>query len=372
MNLLGIDSSPGCAAAAARIQSMASRVLPGTLSHLPKMEPPADFVTLTGVLQHVRELAPLLATVRAIMTPTGRIHVGVPDMTKFSEWPNAPFQHFSIEHINFFSPRSLSNLLGVAGFRCLFMRQVVREQNFATVEPIIHATFERDDDGKRRWKMDEETGPALGAYVEQCRRAESEENSVIDSLVASAEPIIVWGVGTHTQRLLAATALPSASIRAVVYSNPKYQGKKLLGRPISPIDLQSRSEPILISSWMYQREIEEQIRGVLKLRNKVIKLHDLSLQSVKAAAGRGEWPSACGMIRFRSTCPEFDLKSTHYAFGKTPQQLDRPGFTGVLRVSVSKMEEVALYCSLYHQQPDLWAIPLRISAMTDRYNKRQT
>jgi len=34
--------------------------------------------------------------------PAG-ILVAVPDVTKFTEWPNAPFQHFSSEHINFFT-----------------------------------------------------------------------------------------------------------------------------------------------------------------------------------------------------------------------------------------------------------------------------
>ena len=274
-NLLGIDPSPGCAAAAARIHGI--KVIPGTLSHLPKLESPADFVMLTGVLEHVREPAALLANVCTITARTARIHVAVPDVTKFSEWPNAPFQHFSLEHINFFSPRSLSNLLGVAGFRNLFMRQVGREQNFGTVEPIIHATFERDNGEKRPSERDEETEPALRTYVEQCRHAESEGNAVISRLVASAEPIVVWGVGTHTQRLLASTGLARANIQAFVDSNPKYQGKALVGRPIIPPgDLQTRSEAILISSWMYQQEIEEQIKGRLKLPNQVIKIYKVT------------------------------------------------------------------------------------------------
>ena len=273
-NLLGIDPSPGCAAAAARIHGI--KVVSGTLNRLPELDPSADFVLLTGVLEHVRDVTSLLAKACSILAPTGRIHVAVPDVTKFTEWPNAPFQHFSIEHINFFSPRSLSNLFGVAGFRNVFLRQVGREQNFATVEPIIHATFERDNGGKHRWQIDEQTGPALQAYVEQCRRAQTEEISVIDRLVASAEPIVVWGVGTHSQRLLATTGLSRANIRAFVDSNPKYQGKALVGRPIiTPSDLKTRSEALLISSWMYQQEIEEQITKVLKLRNKVIKLHCL-------------------------------------------------------------------------------------------------
>ena len=82
-----------------------------------------------------------------------------------------------------------------------------------------------------------------------------------------------------TQRLLASTKLIQANIAAFVDSNPKYQGKSLVGRLIlAPHELQTRREAILISSWMYQKEIEEQIRNMLGLHNRLIKLYDLERQ----------------------------------------------------------------------------------------------
>jgi FlaA1/EpsC-like NDP-sugar epimerase len=85
--------------------------------------------------------------------------------------------------------------------------------------------------------------------------------------------VIVWGVGTHTQRLLATGALNPASIVAFVDSNPKYQNRRLQGIPVvRPEAVKNCPEPILISSYAFQREIEEQIRS-MKLPNRLILLY---------------------------------------------------------------------------------------------------
>jgi len=112
--------------------------------------------------------------------------------------------------------------------------------------------------------------------MSKSQEVENRIRHTIDSLVESASPIIVWGVGTHTLHLLASSRLPQANICAFVDSNPRYQGKQLNGLPIiAPADLQERPETILISSRVFQSVIEKQIRDDLKLDNKVIKLYQL-------------------------------------------------------------------------------------------------
>ncbi len=61
--------------------------------------------------------------------------------------------------------------------------------------------------------------------------------------------MIVWGVGTHTLRLLATGGLDPSKIVEFVDSNPKYQSRDLRGIPvISPAELKDQQSPILISS----------------------------------------------------------------------------------------------------------------------------
>jgi hypothetical protein len=77
--------------------------------------------------------------------------------------------------------------------------------------------------------------------------------------------------------LLANHTLWPEDVYMFVDSNPQYQGQRLAGLPVlSPDQLKGRSEPILISSFAFQKEISQQIREVLRLRNELILLYDLS------------------------------------------------------------------------------------------------
>ena len=124
---------------------------------------------------------------------------------------------------------------------------------------------------------DAETERGLLDYIRQSQKVDDEIRKAIDELVELSTPLIVWGAGVHTTRLLAASRLAEANVRAFVDSNHRYQGKQLNGVPIlAPTDLKGTTEAILISSRVFQQEIETRIKDDLKLNNRVIKLYDLS------------------------------------------------------------------------------------------------
>ena len=86
--------------------------------------------------------------------------------------------------------------------------------------------------------------------------------------------MIVWGVGTHTLRLLANGGLDPSKIAVFVDSSPKYQNQELRGIPVvSPEQLTNRREPVLISSRGFQNEIQHQIQSGLGLTNPLILLY---------------------------------------------------------------------------------------------------
>ncbi|HRH71536.1 MAG TPA: hypothetical protein PLM62_00485, partial [Zoogloea sp.] len=54
-------------------------------------------------------------------------------------------------------------------------------------------------------------------------------------------PVLVWGAGSWTQRLLGAGTIPLAQVRAFLDSAPNKQGQLLAGKPIvAPADGLSR------------------------------------------------------------------------------------------------------------------------------------
>jgi len=277
-HVVGLDPSPQCAASAQGLYGI--RVVTGAISEIAELmaaEQPFDCVILSGVLEHIRDVGPTLARMRALLSAHGLIFIEVPDATEFSHWPDAPFQQFSTEHINFFSATSLTNLMQRSGFTPILCEQTTRDQSDSTVMPVVSAIYQRcPDSGGSSLLPDAETAAGLVDYIKKSRQVEEHIHQVLDALVEKATPLIVWGVGTHTLRLLATSRLAQANIQAFVDSNVRYQGKQLNGLPIiAPAELRGRSEPILISSRVFQLAIEKQIREVLRLSNEIITLYQL-------------------------------------------------------------------------------------------------
>ncbi len=273
-NVTGLDPSPGCVQTAKRLYDI--QVVQGHLGQLPELPDPMDAVILVGVLEHIRDLNEAMTRIRSIMAPGGMVYVEVPDALEFVRWPNAPFQDFSVEHINFFSPTSVANLFAVHGFEPVFVQQNHRHQAYRTTMSNVSAAFRLADSGPRAITFDAQSRPALQQYIEKCTAEERRLHHRIDELVESRQQIVIWGVGTNTTRLLTTSRLPEANISAFVDSNAKYHGKTVAGRPIvAPVALRDRNEPILIVSRVFQTEISRQIRDTLGPDREIITLYEI-------------------------------------------------------------------------------------------------
>ena len=273
-NILGVDPSPACAETAEKLYGI--RVLTNTLSNLSIEKQSADFLILAGVLEHIRELDISLKHLWDILAPNGKIYVSVPDASQYLNGEDAPFQEFSIEHINFFGPTSLTNLMNKNGFSLVDYKQNNFEVSNNTLTPVIQAVYIKTQNFPvdNFFITDTETEKNLELYVNLCNQREKAIYQIISEIILSNKPIIIWGTGTQTLRLLATSRIREARIIAFVDSNPKFHGKKLNGIEIvSPKSLKNMTESILISSRIYQNDIESQIRNVLQLSNEIIKLY---------------------------------------------------------------------------------------------------
>ncbi len=270
-NVQGLDPSPGCAQAAWDLYQVP--VFAGSLFQIPPPSSPYDLVISVGVLEHVEDLSKALDCVRTVLSPKGLVYAEVPDGSRYAGRPDAPYQEFSIEHINYFSTVSLSNLFRRNRFRPVATGQAVRQQNENTTCPAAFGIFERTG-SRLPLERDDLTEPGLRRYIEESAAADLRIQGLIHDSARGRE-LLVWGAATHTQRLLAAGAFANIRISAFIDSNPKLHGRTLQGIPIvSPASLRGRSEPILISTRGFQREIRDQIRHGLNLDNEVILLYD--------------------------------------------------------------------------------------------------
>ena len=267
----GVDPSPGCARAAKELYDV--HVEAGTVFGIAKPDAGYDFVITLGVLEHIRDLDRAVQSIRDIIAENGRLFIGVPDASNLIATQDAPFQEFSIEHITFFSPTSLRYLMEAGGFRTVTCDSVSLELHPGIPTPSVCGLFEPCEQRRTEFPYDSSTREGLLRYVQQCEAMDAELRNKIRQAV-DGRKVVVWGVGTHTRRLLANETLRPDCIAAFVDSDPKYQGQQLAGIPvIAPSELTSNSGPILISSYAFQNEISEGIRNALRLPNELILLY---------------------------------------------------------------------------------------------------
>ncbi len=276
-NVIGLDPSLACAEAAWRQYGI--RVLTKTISQLNEIDERFDLVILSGVLEHIRDLETHLSSIYNILEENGKVLVVVPDASRFDCFPDAPYQQFSMEHINFFSPVSLCNLMSRNKYRTVSAEQMERQHGHGAVNPVVFAIFERceaEDFASPGFTRCTKTGKALKNYVRLSDMVERNIHKVIDELVDSGRPVMVWGVGTHTLRLMETSNLARANIVAFIDTNPHYQNKQLRGiSVIAPVEILKHSEAILVSSRVFQANIVDQIRNELHAQNELILLYAL-------------------------------------------------------------------------------------------------
>lgn len=274
VNLEGLDPSPSCSAIALRRHGMHVRNL--TLAELGDVGEQFGLAILVGVLEHLVDLDVSLEQIARVLEPGGLVYIEVPDVTAFADWPNAPYQDFSTEHLIFFSPSSLTTAMKRAGFSVVWLEQNARLQAHRTTMSNISAFFRRDTARQAPTHViyDETSTAGIERYLRACDGEEKRLQERIDRLADGKQPMIVWGVGTHTTRLMSMSRLAEASIVAFIESNARFHGRTLHGVPILPPSaLLGRQEPILISSRVFQQEIAEQVRA-MGCTNELILLYD--------------------------------------------------------------------------------------------------
>ena len=268
--LLGSDPSIGCSNAARRLHDI--EVLPLRIQELEKLKPRFDLILMVGVLEHLREVRSAIAIVANLLKPGGLIYCAQPDVQAFADCVNAPYQQFSTEHVNFFSKSSMLRLMSSHGLKTQKTWRWMVEWRKGVHDSVISGIFGKEKSESRRAKRrrDQTTSVSLLRYLEMSRRADTGILRNIEKLIKSQEPLLVWGAGTLTRRLLAESKLREANIVAFVDASPYARIGKLAGRiVIAPEQTVGRTETILIMSKAFQVEITQTIRKRLKLHNKV-------------------------------------------------------------------------------------------------------
>jgi SAM-dependent methyltransferase len=199
--------------------------------------------TCLQVLEHVDNPAAFLSTLRSHLEPSAVGVVEVPALEKICE--DRRLYEFFVDHINYFSERTLRMTCELAGFHVL---RIVRgfDQQF-------HVCFVTPD------------LLSLKSFQHEMLDALEEARNWVRKQAQQPGRVVAWGAGYKSTAALAELNLPE--LAAVIDSDP---GKTGLYCPVSHLPVVSPSylqdasvAAVLITAVGYKREILQQLRGTL-------------------------------------------------------------------------------------------------------------
>jgi SAM-dependent methyltransferase len=211
-------------------------------------------VSLVAVLEHLVEPGPAVRELAGLLRPDGLLYVLVPDGSRFRDHVDAPYQEFSVEHINYFTAASLKNLFSSVGLEVVADRATFVKTLDAD-GPALEVLCQRTTDPPAV-DFDWNGVAAMRAYIARSAKKEAAVVTRIAALAEDQTPLYVWGTGTNALHLLAASRLAECNIVAFLDSNPHYTGQRLAGRPVmAPADVENVEGPILVASAVSQTAI---------------------------------------------------------------------------------------------------------------------
>ena len=270
-DLTGVDPSPACAAATARL---GCKGVAGSLFAPPVPSGHFGLVILCHVLEHIRDLDEASKVLTDLVRPGGLLYIEVPDASRYEGYSGSPFQDFNVEHINHFSHAALENLFKQKGF--VPVAEGIRDigTDAGWTYPSIWNLFRLEPGSvPGPWIEDPSLGESLVSYTKASEALLLNIDSKLQELAENQTPIIVWGVGQLTLKLLAQSALGHCNIVAFTDGSPGHHGKSIRGvKVLPPAALADLPHPILIGTLLHHDAISIRISNELCLPNPIITL----------------------------------------------------------------------------------------------------
>lgn len=263
LNLSGVEPSAASLAMIANPERF--KLYKGYIGELDRQKK-YDIITISHVLEHVENIQGVLADIHLRLNADGILYVEVPDAKRYEKYYVSPYHYFDTEHINHFYEEILEKTLQMNGFQVFAKGEKIIPIHTGVDYPAIYMFAKK----KEEKVIDASANSPLEWIMRYVDRSKEEYNQLgLEIIVDNEEPIIIFGCGSSTMRLLGNTALRKKNIAAFSDNNSTYWGMTLIGRPIIPPSMLSqKKERILIASKMYGAEIAENLSRMLGIDSK--------------------------------------------------------------------------------------------------------
>ncbi len=221
-----------------------------------------NIAVFNHVLEHVDNPVECIDMIRKYIVDNGFLYIEVPDVENI---PRDIISYFSVEHLTYFTKKTLVNLIENRGFR----KVVVQTQmnNYGDIEPnypVIMSLFKKNSNNKKITVSFNYTN--LIRTIDNLKRRRTKIIRKINHILSTTNPhrkIAVWGAGVHTSVLYGACPNLRKRIKSIFDNTPFKHGKKFLGvRIYNEADI-NRVKPhtIIISSYASEKEIVSQLKS---------------------------------------------------------------------------------------------------------------
>ena len=235
-----------------------------------------DLIIFSHVLEHIISPDELVKELLPVLEPNGLIFIEVPNMLK----PEVPMGYFTFEHLNYFTPTSLTNIMGVSGYDLNRMELFGGSMEIQPFYPVISALYGARK-GAQAYVVKNDfdlSSQAVQNYIDNSNQEAEKINKKIEYVLKKYPngKIALWGAGIHTSQLLSLTKLSDKNISLIFDNDPKKHGQNLCNVKISGLELdniQNKVNCVIISSRAFEKVIYEQIKFLENYGIEVVKIY---------------------------------------------------------------------------------------------------
>ncbi len=215
-------------------------------------------IILSHVLEHIYDLSNAIKNLKNYLKPNGMVYVETPNAEKYFDFYIAPFHYFDTEHINHFSKLHHQNLFESYGYKLIENNEKEMMVSEKQRYPAVFSVFQFVGIFKKP-VADFSLINKINKYIELSGNDNRIEK--INKLYLSQAPVIIWGAGNYTLRMLFETNLGKCNILHFIDSDSKKWNHTINGKSIlCPISDNLQNNDVIICSALFALEIQQQLQ----------------------------------------------------------------------------------------------------------------
>ena len=178
-------------------------------------------------------------------------------------------RYFYFQHVVHFDRFHLSNLFREHGFEEVKGGRHIRVEGELSM-PCVWGIFRKDENRSAAFEPCFDLALQIKAWFDNISL---DQDNVLANLASSNAHVYVWGIGIHTQMLLAMSPLADCNIKCFVDKDERLVGKSIGGRriePLSALDSASDRDVIVIGAPTHSEKMHEYLVEETGFRGSVV------------------------------------------------------------------------------------------------------